>query len=71
MTNKNCYRIDTIRDPETGETLYYVYHEHTDGHREIVDRYFRKYKSAEVLRDELNDDLYTEEGDLYGGEGVS
>ncbi len=61
MKIKNCYRIDTIYDRDFHETYYYVYHEHSDGHRDIVFRYFRSYASAEVLRDELNDDLYDEE----------
>lgn len=62
MINNNCYLIDTVYDPEFNTTYFYVYHQHSDGHREIVSRYFRNYASAEELRDELNDDLYDGEG---------
>jgi hypothetical protein len=61
MRKNNYYEIDTIYDPEFRETYYYVYHQHPSGNRQIVSRYFRNHKSAEVLRDELNDDLYSED----------
>jgi len=59
--NNNYYEIDTIYDPEFKETYYYVYHQHPDGNRQIVSRYFRNHKSARELMEELNDDLYNEE----------
>lgn len=61
MSNTDFYDIDTIYDPAFECTYYYVYHQHSDGHRDIVSRYFRKYKSAEELKDELNDHLYSED----------
>lgn len=57
----NYYEIDTIYDPAFDTTYYYVYHQYPNGNRTIVSRYFRKYKSAEELKDELNDDLYNED----------
>lgn len=61
MANKNYYDIDTIYDPAFGKTYYYVYHQYSNGNRDIVSRYFRNYKSAEELKDELNDNLYDED----------
>lgn len=58
--NKNHYFIDTIFDEDLKVTYYYVVHEHSNGNRTIVSRYFRNYWSAEELIDELNDDLYEE-----------
>ena len=59
----NFYFIDTIYDRDFHETYYYVVHQLPDGNRRVVSRYFRNYKSAEELLDELNDDLYNEDED--------
>lgn len=61
MSNSDFYFVDTIYDPNFDATYYYVVHQHENGNRDIVSRYFRNYKSAEVLKDELNDDLYSED----------
>ena len=59
--NNNFYFIDTIYDPEFKQTYYYVVHQHSNGSREVVSRYFRNAKSAQELMEELNEDLYNEE----------
>ena len=61
MTNKNFYFIDTVYDREFNETYYYVVHQHSNGNRDVVSRYFRNYESAQTFMEELNDDLYNEE----------
>ena len=63
MANKDFYFVDSVYDRDFLETYYYVVHQHSDGNREVVSRYFRNYKSAEELKDELNDDLYSEDED--------
>lgn len=55
----NEYFIDTIFDKEFNETYYYVVHQHSDGSRDVVSRYFRNYIGAQELMEELNDDLYS------------
>jgi hypothetical protein len=58
---RGSYFIDTIYDPAFETTYYYVVHELPNGNRNVVSRYFRNHKSAEELKDELNDDLYSED----------
>ena len=61
MAKGNYYKIDTIYDSEFKETYYYVYHQHPNGNRDVVSRYFRNPESAQQFMEELNDDLYNEE----------
>ena len=54
---KEYYDIDTIRDPDTGFTLYYVYHQYPDGKTNVVQQPFYTYQDAEELKNELNEKL--------------
>ena len=62
MINSDYYFIDTIYDDKFNETYYYVVHQHSNGNRDVVSRYFRNYSSAQELMEELNDDLFSGEG---------
>ena len=61
MAKGNYYFIDTIYDAEFKTTYYYVVHQHPNGNRDVVSRYFRNHKSAQKLMEELNCDLYDED----------
>ena len=61
MTKNNYYFIDTVYDRDFHETYYYVVHQHPNGNRDVVSRYFRNHKSAREFMEELNDDLYNED----------
>ncbi len=56
----NYYYVSdtTIRDPDTGLTLFFVEHQHDDGSITTIQQPCFSFAEAQRLAEELNDDMY-------------